>query len=255
MNVGELYQFLNTRIPPELSLDWDNDGFCCCPDKNAPVRRVLVSLDPTEAVVDLAIREGFDVILTHHPLLFKGVKAVNENAGVPRKLIKLIRAGVSSMAFHTRLDALDGGVNDVLCDLLGIRDAVPFGTDGETIGRVGVLDAPVTAEEFGRTVKEKLGAPFVLVSDAKRPVSRVAVLGGEGGDDIAAALLAGADTYVSGRLGYHSMTDAPETGINLIEAGHFYTEYPVCAKLEALVREADAAIDVKTVDSCRLQAL
>lgn len=262
MTVGELYQYLNEKIPPELSLDWDNDGLACCPDRTAEVRRVLVALDPTEAIVDKAISEGFDVILTHHPLLFKGVKAVNGGTGASRKLVKMIRAGVSAMSFHTRLDALTGGVNDTLAELLGIRDAVPFGTDGEAVGRIGTLPQTVAFADFCAMVKERLGAPVLLASDAGRPVSRVAVLGGEGGDDLEAALLAGADTFVSGRLGYHRMIDAPETGINLIEAGHYFTEFPVLPVLEKFVHLADATfggrgdapVETEIIGSFRLSA-
>ncbi len=262
MTVGELYQYLNQLIPPELSLDWDNDGLACCPDPGAKVRRVLLALDPTEAVVDYAIREGYDVILTHHPLLFRGVKAVNCGTGSSRKLVKMIRAGVSTMAFHTRLDALTGGVNDTLADLLGIRDTVPFGADGETLGRIGSLPEAMPFSDFCALVKQRLGAPVLLASDAGRPVSRVAVLGGEGGDDLEAALLAGADTFVSGRLGYHRMIDAPETGINLIEAGHYFTEFPVLPVLEKFVHLADATfggrgdapVETEIIGSFRLSA-
>lgn len=260
MTVSELYRYLNEKIPPELSLDWDNDGLACCPDPGAKVRRVLVTLDPTEAVVDYAIREGYDVILTHHPLLFKGVKAVNCGTGSSRKLVKMIRAGVSAMAFHTRLDALTGGVNDIFADLLGIRDTVPFGADGEMIGRIGSLPEAMPFSDFCALVKQRLGAPVLLASDAGRPVFRVAVLGGEGGDDLEAAFRAGADTFVSGRLGYHRMIDAPEMGLNLIEAGHYFTEFPVCGKLASLVRAADEAlraddevpVEVSVISSFRL---
>ena len=119
-------------------------------------------------------------------------------------------------SFHTRLDALDGGVNDCLCALLSLENVSAFGECG--IGRVGDLPTPMTAEELARLAKELLGADGVLLSECGKVCRRVAVLGGEGGDDIYAAISAGADTYISGRLGYHAMTDAPDMGINLIEA-------------------------------------
>ena len=137
-----------------------------------------------------------------------------------------------------------GGVNDTLATLLGLHDTIPFGECD--IGRVGTLAAPMDAETFAGQVKRLLGAPFVLLADAGAPVCRVAVMGGEGGDDVEAAKAAGADTYLSGRLGYHTMTDAPEGGMNLIEAGHFYTENPVCATLQRMVKEIapDLACDL-----------
>lgn len=226
MTVNELYGKLNEQIPSSLSCVWDNDGLMCCPDGGAEVRRVLVTLDVTETAVRRAMEEKYDVIVSHHPMIFKGLKAVNDENYIAAKTIDLIRNGISVMSFHTRLDAVAGGVNDVLAELLGLRDAVPFGEDA--IGRIGTLSEQMSAEAFAKRVKSVLDAPVVLLSDAGRSVRRVAVLGGSGDDDVLAAQAAGADTYVTGELKYHSLTDAPEEGINLIEAGHFYTENPVC---------------------------
>lgn len=253
ITVTELYESLNRRIPPSLSCDWDNDGLMCCPQPDEPVRRVLLTLDITEAAVDRAARDRCNVILSHHPLVFRPVKALTVDNAVPRKLIKLVENGISAMSFHTRLDALSGGVNDVLAELLGLRNAIPFGEGEENMGRVGDFSA-TTLEEFAAHVKKTLGAPFVLFC-GDRPVRRVAVLGGNGDDFISAAKAAGADTYVSGRLGYHPLSTAREDGINLIEAGHFYTENPVLPFLASLVKDADEAIPVIIDNSCDIRAL
>ncbi len=225
MTVLELYKHFDNLFPKELSCEWDNDGLMCCPEPSREVCRVLVCLDVTDEALDTAIEDGFDVIISHHPLIFKGLKAINDENFVSRKAIKLIRSGISVMSFHTRLDAAKGGVNDVLARILHVNNATPF---GEGIGRIGTLSAPAELLEFAKFVKNTLGAPSVSVADAKREVFRVAVLGGSGKDELAAAILAGADTYVSGELGHHTLTDAPEMNINVIEAGHFYTEAPVC---------------------------
>ena len=108
---------------------------------------------------------------------------------------------------------------------------------------------------FAGRVKQALAAPAVLVSDCGLEVSKVAVLGGGGGDYISAAVAAGADTFVSGRIGYHEMTAAGELGINLIEAGHFYTENPVCDYLAELITQADSKIETVYMKSCRLGLL
>lgn len=243
VKVSELYAHLDSKIPSSLSCDWDNDGLMCAPAPEKEVKRVLVTLDITAEAIEKARSEGCEVILSHHPLIFKGLKSVTQDNCVSAKVIELIKSGIAAFSFHTRLDALEGGVNDVLAEALGVKDTVPFGIDGEAIGRVGTLDKPMTLESFASLVRDKLGAPAVLCADAGKEVCKVALLGGSGGDDIAAAIASGADTYVSGRLGYHEMTDAAELGINLIEAGHFYTEHPVCKVLEALVKEADCEIE------------
>ena len=228
MTVLELYKYFNDIIPSALSCEWDNDGLMCCPDGGHEVRRALVCLDVTEEAVNEAIKGGFDVIVSHHPFIFKGLKSLDDEKIVSRKAMKLIKADIAVMSFHTRLDAVEGGVNDTLAKLLGISDAVPF---GEGIGRIGTLSSPLSLSDFAKLVKTSLCAPAVSVSDTGKEVYKVAVLGGSGDDEIGASIAAGADTYVSGELGHHPMTDAPDMGINLIEAGHFYTEEPVCEVL------------------------
>jgi putative NIF3 family GTP cyclohydrolase 1 type 2 len=113
----------------------------------------------------------------------------------------------------------------------------------------------MTPEDLANLVKEKLGCSFVLLSSCGKPSFKVALVGGEGSDEIRAAIAAGADTFISGRLGYHNMVDAKENGINLIEAGHFFTEYPVCARLSAMVREADASIQTKIIFNNNIKAI
>lgn len=252
MKVCELYTFLDNRIPRALSCEWDNDGMMCCPDGERAVKKVLVTLDITENAVDYAVKGGFDLILSHHPMIFKGVKAINECSLAPRKAIKLIKNNISAFSFHTRLDALDGGVNDCLAQTLGLVDVSKFGECD--IGRVGYI--PETdLLSFAKIVKSVLGAEGILVADAGKTVHKVALLGGEGDDDIAAAIATGADTYVSGRLGYHNMADAPDGEINLIEAGHFYTENPVCERLSALVKEADPTVECEIYFSNRIKLI
>ena len=248
----ELYELLEKRFPASLRCPWDNDGIMCMPEPDRKVNKILVVLDITEAVVDHAIAEGCDLIISHHPLLFRGVKHMSMTDPVARRTIKLCRAGIAAFSFHTRLDAVGGGVNDILADLLGVKDTEPFG-DG--IGRVGNLSAPTELCEFAKYLKDTLGAPSVSIADAKRDVLRVAVLGGSGKDEIEAAIESGADTYVSGELGHHALTDAPEMNINLIEAGHFYTEQVVCAALRDMVREADAEIVCDIYNSNRIKSI
>ncbi len=255
MNVRELYDYLDKIIPPSLSCGWDNDGLMVCPDPDREVRRVLVALDVTGEVTDEAVDGGFDLIVSHHPLIFEPLKSVTPDDGAAGKVINLIRAGISVMSFHTRLDAVDGGVNDILADMLGLADPVPFGKEGEMLGRIGKIERPAGLEEFARLVKATLASPGVLVSGCGRMVSTVAVVGGGGKDDLIYAKAAGADTYVSGRIGYHEMMSAEEIGMNLIEAGHFFTEDPVCDRLAELIEEADETIETVYMKSCRIKLI
>ncbi len=252
MTVSELYLALNERIPPSLSCEWDNDGLMCAPEPGRTVRRVLVTLDITDAAIEAAVSAHADVILSHHPLIFRGVRHLTPDNAVAGRCIALCRAGIAAMSFHTRLDAVRGGVNDALADILGLADCTAL--DGEAaLGRIGSLPAPLTGEELARHVCARLGTPGVLLSDAGCSIRRVAVVGGEGGDFIDAAKQAGADAYISGRLGYHPMVDAPENALTLIEAGHFFTEQPVSSVLCRMVGEIDRTIAIDPLFSNRIR--
>lgn len=249
MTVRELYAFLEERIPRSLSCEWDNDGLMVCANDKAEVRRVLVALDITAAVAEQAIREGYDLIVSHHPLIFHPIKAVAVGETITNKVIRLLISGVSAMSFHTRLDAVEGGVNDVLANSLGLSDIAPFGKDGEEMGRIGNLAEPISLREFAELVKSATGAEHVQISDAGKPVSRVALLGGGGAGESGAAAAAGADTYLTGDLRHDQLTEAPERGMNLVQGGHFFTENLVCDRIRELLLEADASLTVDIVNS------
>lgn len=237
MTVNEFYKFLCDRIPSELTLDGDRDGMSCCPSPEREVTKVLIALDCTQAVIDEAIEEECEVILTHHPMLFGGVSEIVAGEYRSDKLIKLIKNDIAVMSFHTRLDALDGGVNDILAALLGLTNVTRFGENG--LCRIGELEAPTYAEELAYRVKNTLMCPFVEYSDAERPIRKVAVCGGSGKSMIGEAIAAGADAFVSGEFGHHPLTDSADMGITLIAAGHYFTENPVLSKLFELCAEAD----------------
>ena len=247
MTVKKLYESLCEYIPEELREEWDNDGIMCCPDSSAEVKSALIALDVTEEIVDYAIGRNFDLIISHHPLIFRPIGEITEENPVSRKIIKLVSNNVSVFSFHTRADKARGGVNDRLCALLGIKNAVPFGEGG--LGRVGELTMECELDEFTDLVKTKLSAEGVRVSDGYNSVKRVAVVGGDGKDFVSAAIAAEADTYLSGRISYNLMEEASERGINLIEAGHYYTEFPVTSFFADLVGKFDANIYVEIADS------
>ena len=228
MNVKKLYEKLSELIPDELREEWDNDGIMCAADYSAEVNNVLITLDVTEEIVDYAISRNFDLIISHHPLIFKPLTRLTEDNHVARKVIKLLANNVSVFSFHTRLDRVGGGVNDILADAIGLRDVQPFG-DG--LGRIGTLPDEMILDDFAETVKERLGADGVRFADAYNPVKRVALVGGDGKGYVNAAIEAGADTYLSGRIGYNVMEEASDLGINLVEAGHYFTEFPITSYL------------------------
>lgn len=255
MKIIDLYKILDSEIPSSLSCDWDNDGLMCCGDPQREVKKVLIALDITEKTVKKAVEGGFDAIISHHPMIFKKIGAVEPSICSAKKAITLIKNDISAMSFHTRLDALCGGVNDILCHKLGLSNTFPFGPEGEKMGRIGILDAPISLEEFCKKVKSALGVPMVLCSGSGKNVFRVALLGGDGKDFVNEAIEHGADTYLSGRIGYNIMAEAPETDINLIEAGHFYTENPVCHFLAELIENVAPNIETEIFNSNEIKVI
>lgn len=255
MTVRELYDFLDNKIPASLSCSWDNDGLMCCPDGEAQVKKVLIALDITERTVNYAIENGFDTIISHHPLIFSKVGQLNEDTNTARKLIKLVKNGVNAMSFHTRFDALCGGVNTVLAERLGFKDTKTFGPAGEEFALIGELDMPMALDDFCLEIKKNLNCPLVLCADCGKAVKKVAMLGGDGKDYVDSAIEAGADAFISGRFSYNIMAEAPEKGISLIEAGHFFTEDPVCKRFQELVLEFDPQIKTEILNSNEIKVL
>ena len=252
MTFYELYQMLDEKFPRELSCEWDNDGIMCADDFNAPVKRVLIALDVTDETIDYAEKNGFDTIISHHPLVFKAQKALTIESFVQAKLIRLIRSSIRVMSFHTRLDAGDGGVNDALaCALeLSVIEHDPV----EPIGRICVLESELELGEFCKHVKACLGAPYIsFVGDSA--VKRVYLCGGDGKDMIKNAIDSGADTLLTGNASYNSMLDAQESGLNVIEAGHFYTENPVCKFIKVILDKSDTDIYTEVFNSNKIKVI
>ena len=243
MTVYELNRYMNERIPKELSCTWDNDGLMCCPNGNKEVKSVLFCMDVTSEAIDFAIENRYDLIISHHPLIFKGVKSVSGDFGIHSRIIKLIKNDISVMSFHTRFDAVDGGVNDALAEIFELTDVEKVLCDGIEMMRVGDLSKEISLEEFVSLVKEKLGCEHLNYASNTGRVHRLAVLGGGGGSYIKDAQYMGADTYLSGELGYHNLMDCKDHQINLVEAGHYFTENPALKYLSKFVLDADKSIE------------
>ncbi len=229
--VRDIEQALFDLAPKSGAMSWDNVGQLLG-DPDQEVSNILVSLDITEAVADEAIASGCQLLVAHHPVMnckWLPVQTVRADTPQGHLLLKLLRHGISAICMHTNLDVAPGGVNDALASALRLEDPGPLSEDG--IGRVGNLPTPMSLRDFVQMVSRALGCNGVRYADAGRPVHRVAVGGGSCGDYADHAIAAGCDTFVTADLGYHQFLDAPEKGINLIDAGHFPTEDPVCAKV------------------------
>ncbi len=236
MTVQNILEFLESLAPASMKYDWDNVGLLCG-SRTKEVRKVLVALDPFENVCREAVELGADLLVTHHPLIFRAPRAVTDDDGVGRSILLLAQHGISAVNIHTNYDCAPGGVNDILAKTLGLTDVEvlePLGTDeqGSAYGllRAGFVPRQ-SLEQFLSHVKETLQTPGLRYADGGREVQRVAVGGGACGDDIPAAVAAGCDTFVTADVKYNQFRDAVDLGVNIIDAGHFATENPAMAPL------------------------
>ena len=256
MNVQQILDFLETLAPVSMKYDWDNVGLLCG-SANQEVHKILVALDPFEGVCREAAEKGADLLVTHHPLIFRPRKSVTDGDAVGRSILFLAKHGISALNAHTNLDCAPGGVNDVLAETLGLADVEvldPMGVDGQ--GRPwGLLRAGTVAgqplPQFLAHVKTRLQVQGLRYVDGGRPVRKVAVGGGACADELPAVLAAGCDTFVTADVKYNEFYDAKAEGVNLIDAGHFATENPVVAVLAAKLRAAFPEIPVECAETHR----
>lgn len=247
--IREIYNVLFDFAPADMKLDWDNVGLACG-HFDAEVHKILVALDPMPDVFEEAKARSCELVVTHHPLLFQGVKQVNSGTYAGNCLLYLIENGIAAMNLHTNLDCCPGGVNDVLGSEAGTgaRRNSPSNGNGPAGSplRSGAHGNGAGAVSCGLCVLRQAGAflPGVRFADAGKSVRKVAVGGGSCGSEIDAVLAAGCDTFVTADLKYNQFEEAKYRGLNLIDAGHFETENPVCEVLERILREAYPEIPV-----------
>lgn len=229
MLIADIIAYLDSQMHPEFQEDYDNAGFLLG-DPSRECSGALVALDLTDAVVDEAIEKGTNLIVTHHPFIFGGVKRITPKNAVGRLIIKLIKNDLSVYAAHTNLDNLKEGVNGILAQVLGLTDChILRQLQGQPspevgAGMIGSLPYPLPTSAFLEQVKMSLGLPLLRVSDIAKPaVSRVAFCGGSGNFLIEDAVAQGADIYLTGDMKYHDFQRA-EGRITLVDIGHFESE-------------------------------
>ena len=233
MILEDILNFLKLRFPEEQKEEWDNVGLMTG-DSCREINKVLVCLDVTPDTVTEAMDFGADLIISHHPLIFSPLKKVVEDNSIGSTLIQLIKNNIAVYSMHTNFDKADGGMNDLLAEKLGLSDVRKYtdeelmsggGKTVDNLGRVGVLEHPMTLDDFADFVKASLGCRAMKVfGDGEESVQTVALCTGSGGSMMTAAYNSGADVYLTADLGHHHAQSAAETGLNLIDAGHFETE-------------------------------
>lgn len=232
MTVKDVYNFINTIAPFDAKAEWDNPGILVG-DETAEVTKAVVALDVTMAELAQAKRVGAQLVIAHHPVIFRPQKAFLAG-GV---CYEAARLGIAAVCAHTNLDKAPGGVNDALCEALGMTyEKLPEEYAGGFLN-VGMIPGITTADALAAHIADKLRAA-VRYADAGVPVGKIGVCSGAGADEFAEAKRAGCTAMVTGDASYHDFLDAKEAGVSLFAAGHYETEIVV---VDALIQQLSAA--------------
>lgn len=255
MKAYELTSWLEKKYPPEAAEDWDNVGLLVG-DDTREIHHVFLSLDLTEETLEEAVKAGADMILTHHPMIFSGIKKINNHSFIGRKIIKLLQQNMVYYAMHTNYDIL--GMADLSAEYSLLQDACVLSKtqeqDGEIqgFGRVGNLSRPMSLGEYACLIRESLKLKDVKVyGDLKQTVKRAAVCTGSGKSMIPDAIAAGADVYVTGDIDHHTGIDTVAQGLCLIDAGHYGTEYVF---MDAMKKELEEAFPQLYVSCAKVKS-
>ena len=226
--LNDILALLEKIAPADLAEPWDNPGLQIgCYSQE--ISKISVSLDPTLKAIRFAQRGRAQLLLTHHPLIFKPLSRLDIDSFPGNVIIEAVKSGVSIVAAHTNLDMAKGGINDVLAGLLGLQNVGVLvrsdKDDGTGLGRIGDLPQPVKLELVAEDVKRILGTKDLkVIGPEGMDVNRLAVVGGSGGNLAPVAFERGADLLLTGDVSHHHALEAKALGIALIDGGHFRTE-------------------------------
>ena len=245
ITVQHIAEVMNRIAPKKLAEEWDNPGLLVG-NFSSEVEKIFVCLDVSEENIKIAADFGAQLIISHHPIIFRAVKNFRTDLPLGRKFELLIKKNISVFAAHTNLDSAIGGVNDILAEKIGLIDVKMFGDEEISLGRIGKLPEPVTAENFAEKVKKNLSADNVrLVNAGNFLIKKVGICGGAGAEFIQKAKFFGADCFVTGDVKYHEAQSAVENKIHVIDAGHFATEFPIVHALAEKLKTEFEKLDYK----------
>ncbi len=234
LTVQNVYDFINECAPFETQMAFDNSGLLLGHPANE-VRGIHAALDVTDAVIDEAIENGANLIITHHPMMFSPIKRLVETNYEAHLLCRLIRAQISLISAHTNFDMAQGGTNDTLAELIGLTDI-----EGEGLIRVGKLPCAMTAGKLAEHISGILGDVVRVMGNPEAVISKAGLCTGSGSDEWPGAAALGAQAFLTGEVKHHIALEASANGVVLLEAGHHATEEPgIFALAKALQNHPD----------------
>ena len=229
MKIYEVVDALERFAPLPLQESYDNAGLQIGLTE-AEISRVLLCLDVTESVVDEAIAKGCNMIVAHHPLIFRKLAHITGQTYVERCVAKVIKNDIALVAMHTNMDSAEGGVNHKIAEKMSLSDVEFIGDKREVngvaggTGVVGTLPEPMSAADFMSMLKERFGVDNIQANELlSRPITKVAVCGGAGSFLLEAAMKAGADAFVTGEMHYHEFFGHDQE-VQIAVIGHYQSE-------------------------------
>ncbi len=232
MTVQDFYQLIDRLAPFDGQEEYDNSGFLVG-SGSKEVSSVLLALDVTDSVINDAVRQGAQLIITHHPLMFSPVRSLTDADYESRLIIRLIREEISLIAAHTNLDRAPGGMNDVLAERCGLTEV-----SGDGFFRCGFLPSPMSAGEYALWLQEKLGDAVRLMGPADLLIRKAGLCSGGGSDEWPRARDTGCDAFICGEIKHHHALAMADSGIIGLECGHFATEEPGIRALASALQSA-----------------
>ena len=270
ITLSDIIHILDNLAPPFLAEEWDNCGLQIG-DPAGSVTKIWVALDPTLQVVEAACAQKVDLLITHHPLIFKPLKSIEFNTPIGAVLNLATRQNLAIFAAHTNLDSAAGGLNDILAGRIGLKNLKPL-VAGKVIkrykydnyplishehrpgiGRVGYLGTAMDLKSFARVIKKEMGLKIIkFAGDPHLTIKKAAVCAGSGSSLIANFFASGAQVYISGDMRYHDARDVEAANLGVIDIGHFSSECfiaeDLAARLSTIFVESGIQVSVEACD-------
>ncbi len=247
VTVGDIYDELNEIAPFSIQESYDNSGLVIG-NRKYGVEKALIALDVTTDVANEAVDNGCDLIITHHPVIFKAIKQLDLNS-----VVGILAAdGVSVISAHTNFDSAKGGMNDLLCETLGFEPMIPLAVEnGVPIGYICEMPTALTAKQLAGYIKNKLNCGVIRYNNMDAQIRKVAVCGGSGGSFLPCAISHGADAFITGDVKHDVFIDAYNNSISLFDAGHFNTENIFCEHIKNVLSEKFSDVEFVVAESNR----
>lgn len=236
MTVKDIFYFLNKKFPTETACDFDNVGILVG-DPETQVKKAVIALDCTPSAVNTAIKNGCQLIITHHPVIFDPLKQVLAGSAV----YEVIKNGISVISMHTNLDVGIGGVNDCLCSALSLENVTKVSAVDGYLLNVAELSPPLLPDSLAEYINKKLGGR-VKYFGAERQIKRVLLCSGSGGSYVTEVKKQNCDALITADVKHNQFLDAERLGVSIFDAGHFETEDVVTEPLKQLLTQNFSSI-------------